>query len=36
MTMDTYGHLLPNASDRKELAAAELSLINASQTHHDG
>jgi integrase len=36
MTADVYGHLFPDTNDSDELAAAELSLINATQTRHDG
>jgi integrase len=36
MTADTYGHLFPDANDGDELARAELSLINATRTQHEG
>ncbi len=35
MTMDVYGHLFPRGDDADELAAAELSLLGATQMRHE-
>src|SRR5262249_38330843 len=36
MTFDRYGHLFPRVDDSKEIEAAELSVVNATQTRHAG
>jgi integrase len=36
MTADVYGHLFPDVGSGEELAAAELSLINATRTQREG
>jgi integrase len=36
MTYDRYGHLFPKGNDSEELEAAELAVVNATQTQHAG
>jgi hypothetical protein len=35
VALDIYGHLFPDTSDSNEFVAAELALINATQTQHE-
>jgi integrase len=36
MTFDRYGHLFPRVDDSDEIEAAELAVVNATQTRHAG
>ena len=36
MTFDRYGHLFPRVDDSHEIEAAELAVVNATQTRHAG